>query len=595
MTAQERTPTASSAFRIPSRARLSALLGSRSALSLPVIAAFIVVGFVLSFAYLKLVSGESVFPTGIKAVFTLVVPCGLLLVVRASANRRGWTRPRVWLVLVTVSLASVLRSPLGIGAVTEWNVVRSDEANPIGRTVGALLITLGIMLTLGAVVHVARERSEARAVLLAEQARLRELVAVTSEGLARAESELRARAGELLEPTISEIRLLLQGELSEAEARAASSRITEVVNEVVRPTSRQLAQPPSFAFGELGPQRPAIVRLLTDRLDVTKAIRPGLVMLLAWGVVAPGLLIVGPDWQVLGVAFSTCLAALLVLYLVKVIWPQRLRTMPVALGLGILTALYLIVISVIQMWIEQRGSILGAHVAWAVMSRVNLAFWVVLAMLVSVLAMLNEHGRQNRASLAELNIELEEHLARLRREAWLLHRTVALAVHGPVQSALVSTAMRLSASDRTEESVNDARRRLDHALSAIEHDHHEVLSVDDALADLTGLWKPVVQIRADVWPNAESRLADNYGLRRCVIEICREATSNAIRHGQARVVDISLIGVGETIVIRVSDDGDGVPSDPISGLGTAMLDDTCLRWTLLNRPEGGAELSAYVV
>ena len=56
-----------------------------------------------------------------------------------------------------------------------------------------------------------------------------------------------------------------------------------------------------------------------------------------------------------------------------------------------------------------------------------------------------------------------------------------------------------------------------------------------------------------------------------------------------------MIGVGETIVIRVSDDGDGVPSDPVSGLGTAMLDDTCLRWTLLNRPEGGAELSAYVV
>jgi hypothetical protein len=56
-----------------------------------------------------------------------------------------------------------------------------------------------------------------------------------------------------------------------------------------------------------------------------------------------------------------------------------------------------------------------------------------------------------------------------------------------------------------------------------------------------------------------------------------------------------LIGMGETIVIRVSDDGDGVPSEAIAGLGEAMLDDTCLRWNRLNRPDGGAELTAYVV
>ena len=40
---------------------------------------------------------------------------------------------------------------------------------------------------------------------------------------------------------------------------------------------------------------------------------------------------------------------------------------------------------------------------------------------------------------------------------------------------------------------------------------------------------------------------------------------------------------------------DGVPSEAIAGLGEAMLDDTCLRWSRLNRPDGGAELTAYVV
>lgn len=595
MTPQDTAPVAGFSSRIPSRARLSVLLGSSTALSLPVLVAFFVVGFALSLAYLKLVMSESWLIVGMKALLTLVVPCGLLFIVRAIVNHRGWAKPRVGLVVASLSIATLLRSPVGLSAMTEWGVARSDEANPIGRSVVSLLITLAIMLTLGASVHLARERSVARALLLAEQARLRELVEATDESLTRAESELRGRASELLEPTISEIRVLLRGELSDAEALDVSARITEVVNEVVRPTTRQLAVSPSFGLTTLHPEQPAVFQWLTDRLDVTKAIRPGWIMALGWVILAPGLLIIGPQWHVIGVAFLAGLSIVLALYGVKALWPRRLRRMSVALGLGILAVIYVVSIVAIQSLIQQSGNIPAGDASWTAMSSRGLVLWVVLAFLVSVLAMLDEHGRQNRASLAELNVELEEVLARLRREAWLLHRTVALAVHGPVQSALVSTAMRLSASDRTEDSVNDARRRLDEALTAIEHDHDEVLSIGDALADLTGLWKPVVEIRADVWPSAESRLAANSGLRRCVIEICREATSNAIRHGQAAVIEISLVAVGETIVVRVLDDGDGVSTRPTSGLGAAMLDDTCLRWTLVNRTDGGAELTAAVV
>ena len=595
MTSQDIAPAASSSFGIPSRARLSVLLGSSTALSLPVIAAFFVVGYVLSISYLKLVMIDSWLTAGIEALLTLIIPCGFLLIVRAVANRRGWEQPRVGLVLVSLSVATLLRSPIGIIAVTEWEFIRSDEGNPIGRTVISLLITLGITLTLGASVHVARERGKARAVLLAEQARLRELVEATDESLTLAESELRGQASTLLEPTISEIRVLLQDGLSDAEARLVSARITEVVNEVVRPTSRQLADSPPFVLRALEPQQPAVSQWLTDRLDVTRAIRPGLVMVLGWLIITPGILIVGPDWRVLGASILASLVIVLVLLGVKAIWPRRFRRMPAALGLGILAVIYVMSIWATQSIVQQVGDSAAGQAAWSTMSWRGLALWGVLAFLVSVLAMLDEHGRQNRASLAELNVELEEVLARLRREAWLLHRTVALAVHGPVQSALVSTAMRLSASDRTEDSINDARRRLDEALTAIEHDHHEVPSINEALADLTGLWTPVVQIKADVWPSAESRLAGNTGLRRCVIEICREAASNAIRHGRSTALDISLIGMGETIVIRVSDDGDGVPSEAIAGLGEAMLDDTCLRWSRLNRPDGGAELTAYVV
>ena len=589
------TSAAFGSIRVPSRSRLGSLLGSSSALSLPVIAAFLVVGFTLSYAYLKLITDDTWLPTGLRALATLLLPCALLLGVKTIADRRGWVRPRVVLVLVVLSCASVLRSPIGTSVIAEGGAVRSVEANPLGRTVTSLLVTLAITLTVGVAVQLARERSEARMVLLAEQARLRELVDTMDEDRRRAELELRGRAIDLLEPSISEIRILLEGELSAEASRAVSARITEVVDEVVRPTSRELAASPSVALKSLEVQRPTSLRWFTDRLDVTKAIRPGPVWVLGWLIVTPGLFVIGPDWPVVRLAFVASLGVMLLLYTVKKAWPKRARRLPVARGLGVLALIYLVSVGVVQSMIQQGGSMLAGHASWSGTSWRGVALWVTLAFIVSVLAMLDEHGRQNRASLREVNVELQELVARLRREAWLRHRIVAHAVHGPVQSALVSTAMRLSAHDRTADSVNDARRRLEQALTAVEHDHQEIPNIDNALGDLISLWKPTVDIRADVGPTARSRLAETSGLRRCVIEICREATSNAIRHGKATVVEISLVRKGESILVRVSDDGVGLPASPVAGLGTQMLHDIGLRWTLINKPEGGAELTVEVV
>ena len=130
LNARNEATSESSSFGIPSRERLSAILGSSSALSLPVIGSYFVVGFSLSFAYLTLVTGEPWLPTGVKALATLLLPCALLFGVRAVAHRRGWGRPRVVLVIATLSIASILRSTIGISAMTQWGAARSDEANP---------------------------------------------------------------------------------------------------------------------------------------------------------------------------------------------------------------------------------------------------------------------------------------------------------------------------------------------------------------------------------------------------------------------------------------------------------------------------------
>ena len=53
--------------------------------------------------------------------------------------------------------------------------------------------------------------------------------------------------------------------------------------------------------------------------------------------------------------------------------------------------------------------------------------------------------------------------------------------------------------------------------------------------------------------------------------IAQEACSNAMRHGHARNIAISLIARGNLVVLRIQDDGDGLPANPKEGLGLRIM------------------------
>lgn len=580
-------------------ARVRALLGSRSALSAPVITGFAVTGFLLTLLFLRLTLGESWLLASGISLATAALSGAFLALVSAAAARQSWVTPRLGLVLGSIVLASVVRSVANQGLLRWLSPENSISGNPIGRMAASVVIASGVTLAIAGVVELSRERSLAIATLLAEQERLRRLAESMDAELLRAERELRAEARILLDPTILEISTLLRGEISTQAATEVSAHITEVVRDVVRPTSHDLARTRVIDLEESAPVEPTPLRLWSDRVDVTTAIHPVWVLALCWLIVVPVLLVIPlfavtiervvGTWLVASVLFGVFLAGL------RRLWPPRWRSMRVGSALVVLTAIYLAFNIVVQWWIGRLGGVGDGAGSWERVAGIGLALKVAIAMIVSVVAMLAEHGQQNRALLEEVNRELEGLIARLRRETWLLHRSVSLAVHGPLQSALVSTAMRLSSPDRTEASVADARRRLDTALAAIEQDRRDVPAIHEALTDLRGLWHAMVTIESSIDPAAAERLAGDAGLRQCVIEICREATSNAIRHGQATVISIDVSTSEDAVLIRVLDNGSGLDDVLATGLGMGMLDDTCLRWSLRLRDVGGAELTALLV
>jgi signal transduction histidine kinase len=75
-------------------------------------------------------------------------------------------------------------------------------------------------------------------------------------------------------------------------------------------------------------------------------------------------------------------------------------------------------------------------------------------------------------------------------------------------------------------------------------------------------------------------------------EVCREAVNNAIRHGQASAVKLTVEVVDAGLDITATDGGHGVPDGYHQGLGLVMMDQTCRHWNPGNRAKGGAVMTA---
>lgn len=121
------------------------------------------------------------------------------------------------------------------------------------------------------------------------------------------------------------------------------------------------------------------------------------------------------------------------------------------------------------------------------------------------------------------------------------------------------------------------------------------MNLVDTLTELQELWSGLVVITYDISASAHAHLYAEPSLQECASEICREAVTNAIRHGNATHLVITVDPGSIGLDVTVADDGTGLAPAPQQGLGLSMLDEMCLRWEIRNQPVGGAILRAVVV
>ena len=200
--------------------------------------------------------------------------------------------------------------------------------------------------------------------------------------------------------------------------------------------------------------------------------------------------------------------------------------------------------------------------------------------------------------LQKSNSSLRWAIARNHMLQWHRRGQLARALHGPVQSAVHVAISRLRGSiqDQTasSESVIEMRNSLRDSLAGLLDQDEEAPDLKTQYAGIGDTWAGIVEVAIDVPEDLMSAVQVDLVLAAFAGDLAQEAVSNAVRHGGASSVWISMERSDEDVVtLTVRDNGKGVIASPGRGLGSQQLDDCALEWSR-GRDEGFSFLRAQL-
>ena len=189
-----------------------------------------------------------------------------------------------------------------------------------------------------------------------------------------------------------------------------------------------------------------------------------------------------------------------------------------------------------------------------------------------------------------INDKLNALVLRLSHESWLLHRRYARLIHGPIQSRLLTAALRLATGSGSRlEAISHARQDLADAittLNSFESDFNE--SFVTQFADLQVAWGGVCEIELPALDQVAHTLDSDPVVRDCVVEVLSESITNAVKHAAAKHVDVQITLNPETVelVVRnslnagfVQQADTDAETDTKQGFGSEIISESTTQWS----------------
>jgi signal transduction histidine kinase len=187
-----------------------------------------------------------------------------------------------------------------------------------------------------------------------------------------------------------------------------------------------------------------------------------------------------------------------------------------------------------------------------------------------------EYASQLREANQELNLELN----RTSQLIWHVRQRAAQTLHGSVQASLTAANMRILGAENVDEDLLEkVREDLVKATKALTDLERQVIDIKRSFADLIELWQGVCEVKLSINDELLDYISSNQVTSHCVNEIVKESVTNAIRHGKARLVEISIQDLNDgSIQIEVTNNGE-TNMFGTAGVGSQILDQITMDWT----------------
>jgi signal transduction histidine kinase len=510
----------------------------------------------------------------------------VLVLTRLALSRLNATLLTLALVIAGYVLAGAVRGLTLQAALYGLGAAETGYSNY--RLFGGVVVMTTGLIWAAFAFGIKAEWGAKRATLSATKQQLESL-------LADSETRLEVEASDTMSTIESMLQTALLPELAESPQRALT-KLQALINDTLRPLSAMLASnQPKLELARLDPTayRFRWTTALTH-LRLRESSRPFTIGLILASLAVNGFIQYLPEINAISLLFLTFAVMAAGLWISRfVIAPLVDRLPPGIRVFAVLAVLFLsgfcgglLVLSLGEDRVVAFALSINGGVASA---------------LIGALFGIN-HAASKETESIELQLNNYEHklrwtIAALNGQHWLQKKQFARKIHGPIQSEVAAAAIRIERSLSTGEVTESGEvvlKNLRDRLAKILDDTKGTSDIRPVLAEIAETWHGLCKIDLTMSDQVETTLKQDSICVETVLEIAREACSNAIRHGSAENIHLMLEWAeADLIKLTVRNDGTKIDSQARRGVGSAYLDD-CSYNHKLEMNKDGATLTATI-
>lgn len=489
-----------------------------------------------------------------------------LLVAKALINSKRLASAPAF-VLLSYAFAGLLRN-LTLAAMC----VLLELSSPASRIIISVLATLVLLIFANLTANRRIETQQLTKALLVDRQKLIWLGASYDEKVVQAQRELHRKLETELYPAIRRVLEKLNPGRDSSDPEI-SQDLVETVSTVVRPICDHLSEASDSILEQLDEVATEPTELGSEvKYSIRSTLRPFLTLvglMLIAATVSPAL---GRDSDFLKFA-QLSVVSFAVVTSIKFSWPKKIDLVSAGLGLAVVSASYLLAYGLAFLALLHNGVASQTLVIQA-------SFSVGAAVIMARLSFSSQARHAALKQLQDQNQLLSQLISKLRRQIWLIRRNAAWVLHGPIQSALISSAMALANDSITPKERTQISERIETAVQALNDSQKLAPDLEKAMKSISNVWARSCKVSWQIDDSLAPQLESDLDTVTCLIEFTSEGVSNSIRHGKAKNVTVNFaLDSHNTVLVEVTDDGVGLMQKNAPGHGSALFDQICVSWS----------------